>query len=299
MKLGYACINTELTERGVSSNRGMIKRTFQAKGVNYASEIALANVRALKEIIQWNADNDIHVYRMSSLLFPWMSEYEIQDLPDIDLIKTTLLACGKLARQHAQRLSFHPGPYNVLCSPKDNVVDKTIKELNRHSEIMDLMGLPRSPYAKINIHLGGAYGDHAGSMQRFCDNFQRLDEGTKARLTVENDDKPSMYSTKMLYEGVHKVIGIPIVFDSHHFSLGPQDQTYEEAFYLARKTWEGTGVKQICHHSNSRRKYDDPKAKPVAHSDLIHERFENFGEDIDLVLEAKKKELAIKHYPKS
>ena len=32
MKLGYACINTVLGEHKITTNRGMIKRTFKAKG---------------------------------------------------------------------------------------------------------------------------------------------------------------------------------------------------------------------------------------------------------------------------
>ena len=53
-------------------------------------------------------------------------------------------------------------------------------------------------------------------MKRFCENFNRLPDSVKTRLTVENDDKASMYSVVDLYEGVYKVIGIPIVFDYHH-----------------------------------------------------------------------------------
>ena len=94
INLGYACINTVLQKQKISCNRGMIKRTFKAKGVPYASEIALSNVRALKKIIEWNNNNGISVYRMTSCLFPWMSEYDIFDLPDIDLIADTMASAG-------------------------------------------------------------------------------------------------------------------------------------------------------------------------------------------------------------
>ena len=83
INLGYACINMALQKQKVCSNRGMIKRTFQAKGIKYASELALINVKALKKIIEWNNANGIKVYRMTSCLFPWMSEYDIFSLPDI------------------------------------------------------------------------------------------------------------------------------------------------------------------------------------------------------------------------
>lgn len=296
INLGYACINMELQKQKVCSNRGMIKRTFQAKGIAYASELALINVKALKKIIEWNNANGIKVYRMTSCLFPWFSEYDIFDLPDIDAITDVLSEAGQIAMTAGQRLSFHPGPFNCLASPSKNVVDKTIAELDAHSVQMDLMGLPASPQAKINIHVGGAYGEHDKALARFCDGFKRLSANTQSRLTVENDDRASLYSTKMLYDGVFSKVGIPIVFDSHHHELGPQDLDYRDAFYLARSTWEKAGIKQICHHSNSKKKYEDDSVRESAHSDWYYTPFENFGEHVDVVLECKKKEQALLKY---
>jgi UV DNA damage endonuclease len=298
INLGYACINMALQKQKICSNRGMIKRTFQSKGIAYASELALINVKALKKIIEWNNANDISVYRMTSCLFPWMSEYNIFDLPDIDAIADTMAAAGKIAMDAGQRLSFHPGPFNCLASPNKATVDKTIAELDAHALQMDLMGLPASHRAKINIHVGGAYGEHDKAMQRFCDNFAKLGDTTRARLTVENDDKPSMFSTKMLYNGVSKHIGIPIVFDSHHHELGPQDASYHDAFYLARDTWNAVNVKQQCHHSNSKKNYEDSSVRASAHSDWYYTPFENYGQPVDVVLECKMKEQALLKYKK-
>ena len=84
IQLGYACINMTLQEtKKIQCNRGMIKRTFMAKGIEYASELALSNVRGLREVIKWNNENGIKVYRMTSCLFPWFSEYDIFDLPGV------------------------------------------------------------------------------------------------------------------------------------------------------------------------------------------------------------------------
>ena len=295
INLGYACINMALQKQKVCSNRGMIKRTFQAKGIKYASELALINVKALKKIIEWNNANGIKVYRMTSCLFPWMSEYDIFSLPDIDAIADTMSEAGEIAMSGGQRLSFHPGPFNCLASANDGVVQKTLAELDAHSTQMDLMGLPESPQAKINIHIGGAYGEHDKALDRFCRNFARLAQNTQARLTVENDDRPSLYSTKMLHDGVFSKIGIPIVFDSHHHELGPQDIDYHDAFYLARSTWPD-GIKQQCHHSNSKRHYEDDSVRASAHSDWYYTPFENYGEPVDVVLECKKKEQALFKY---
>ena len=296
INLGYACINETLKKQKISCNRGMIKRTFQAKGIAYASELALANVTDLKKIIEWNNANGISVYRMTSCLFPWFSDYDIFDMPDIDAIVDVMSEAGKIAMDAGQRLSFHPGPFNCLGSHNEKVVLKTIAELDAHAAQMDLMGLPVSPQAKINIHIGGAYGEHDKALARFCDNFKRLAPSTQARLTVENDDRQSMFSTKMLYDGVSKHIGIPIVFDSHHHDLGPQDLDYHDAFHLARQTWIDRGVKQQCHHSNSRKDYEDPSVKATAHSDWYYTPFEAYDKDVDVVLECKKKELALIKY---
>jgi UV DNA damage endonuclease len=296
INLGYACINETLKKQKISCNRGMIKRTFQAKGIAYASELALANVTDLKKIIEWNNANGISVYRMTSCLFPWFSDYDIFDMPDIDAIVDVMSEAGKIAMDAGQRLSFHPGPFNCLGSHNEKVVLKTIAELDAHAAQMDLMGLPVSPQAKINIHIGGAYGEHDKALARFCDNFKRLAPSTQARLTVENDDRQSMFSTKMLYDGVSKHIGIPIVFDSHHHDLGPQDLDYHDAFHLARQTWIDRGVKQQCHHSNSRKDYEDPSVKATAHSDWYYTPFEAYDKDVDVVLECKKKELALFKY---
>lgn len=87
LNLGYACINMTLQENEkVQCNRSMIKRTFLKKGISYASELALSNVRAMKRVIEWNNENNISVYRMTSCLFPWVSEYEIEALPDYEFV---------------------------------------------------------------------------------------------------------------------------------------------------------------------------------------------------------------------
>ena len=177
INLGYCCINMTLQkEHKVTIGRGMIKKTFAERGINYASELALANVKDMVEIIKWNHKNGISLYRMSSDMFPWCSEYELKDLPDYDKICNILKGAGTLANQYGQRLTFHPGPFSVLASANPDVVTKTIRDLNTHGEIMDLIGLPRTPYAAINIHVNTTAPDKESAMQRFCQNFQLLNE---------------------------------------------------------------------------------------------------------------------------
>ena len=317
-QLGYACINTELRAQGIYTNRGMIRRTFDAKGLDYVSELCIENTKDLIKIIQWNHNNGIKVFRMSSVIYPWMSEYEFADLPGYSELCKLLKQAGDLAQSFGQRLSFHPGQFCVLASPTQKVVDSAINELNKSAQIMDLMGLPKSRMAKINIHVGGAYGDKKSALDRFCTNYLRTSPSVQARLTVENDDKASMYSVSDLYWGVYKVVGIPIVFDYHHHQFCTGDLTEEEALRVAAKTWGN--VKQCTHYSESRRKEqtliiedimsknkitestlsDFPtiaqlhkevsKIKVQAHSDYIVEEIKDYDLDIDVVIESKAKE---------
>ncbi len=210
----------------------MIKRTFAAKGLPYASELSVQNTADLIKHVQWNHDNGIKVFRVTSCMFPWHSEYNLTDLPDYDVIKANLAEAGRLALQYGQRLSTHPGQFNVLTSQTEQVVLNAVDELDKHGIVFDLMGLPRSPAAKINIHIGGAYGDRQSAMDRWCRNYELLSDSAKSRLTVENDDKPALYSTKMLYDNIVKRTGTPIVFDSHHFYCGPQDSDYSDAILM-------------------------------------------------------------------
>ena len=101
---GYCCINMDLREQkpSITTNRSMIKRTFTAKGPDYASELIVQNVKDLRTIIKWNEANGLKLYRMSSDIMPWMSEYNISDLKDFKTIKTILKDCGDLAKEYGK-----------------------------------------------------------------------------------------------------------------------------------------------------------------------------------------------------
>jgi len=294
VRLGYACINMGLQEsRGIQTSRGMIKRTFQQKGASYASSLALQNCKDLIEIVKWNNENGIKVFRITSCLFPWASEYQIDDLPDIEQISAALQEVGKVAKEGGQRLSQHPGPFNILASETERVVNNCIIDLKIHQKTMDLMQQPEDRWAKINIHVGAAKGDREKALETWCRNFDRLPDGVKNRLTVENDDKENLYSIKMLYEGVFKRTGVAIVADQHHHECGPQDIPWSEALPLAASTW--SDVRPTCHLSNSRR-IEVEGVNKNAHSDWYYTPFNDCGLDVDVVLEAKMKERALFRY---
>jgi UV DNA damage endonuclease len=291
MKLGYACINMSMGKK-VTTNRTMVKRTFEARGMDYVSELALLNAKDIIRILEWNRLNGITFFRLSSALIPWGDQLDLTQLKDYKEIKRELKKAGDFAKFWGIRITSHPGPFNVLVSPNESVVLKTIADLELHGKVFDMMGLEKSPYNKINIHCNGVYGDKISAMMRFCENFKRLSPSVRKRLTIENDDKASMYSVKDLMF-IHNIIGIPIVFDYHHHKFCTGDLSEEMALKLAVSTWPKS-ITPVVHYSESKSLHENnTKIKDQAHSDYINRIPNTYGYDVDIMVEAKAKELAI------
>lgn len=297
--MGYPCINMKLqAEEGIYTNRHMIKKTFQAQKstLEGVSKLALQNCKDLVKIIQWNERNGIKFFRMSSNIFPWMSEYELTDLPDWSLISSNLKLAGSLAIKYGQRIEFHPGPFNVLGSLSQYVADKTIKDINQHAQIFDEMGFAPTHWNQINIHVNTTQPNKQESAKRFCKNFQRLSDSAKARLVVENDDKPSQYSVIDLWELIYKEIGTPITFDSHHHKFCSGGVDHETAAKLAASTW---GDIPPGFHFASTINHEDTTKMARAHANWIYEEISDYGTNAWIMCECKAKEQAILNYIKN
>jgi UV DNA damage endonuclease len=301
----------------------MIDRKFKLGGLQLASDIALANARDLLTILQWNESQGIRLFRVGSELFPRWNHYELAALPDIAEITQHLRAAGDYAKAHGHRITTHPGPFHILGSPDAVVVDNSIVSLERHSELFDLMGFAPSFDNPINIHIGATYGDKPGTVDRWLRNYDRLSNACKSRLVIENDDKASMYSVRELYNTLYAAAGIPVTFDYWHHTFNTGDLSEEEAFFMARETWEFHGVTQCTHYSESRRREQQlliermfdhhgisledlpkwptfhkaykefTKIKEQAHADYITTTPNTYGvANLDIEVEAKAKELS-------
>lgn len=324
-RLGYACINNGLNKRSksdggrVTTGRTARKASwFPDKNYGMLGEKALANAQDLLTILKWNLDNGVTLFRIGGEMIPWHDHFvPSEKLPQYDEIRAALFDCGEFAREHDMRITTHPGPFHVLGSPTPAVVDKSVLGLERHSEIFDMMGYEPSFENKINIHIGGAYGDHVATAARWIDGWEKLSDRCKKRLVIENDDKASMWSVKMLYEYIHSLIGIPITFDYFHHKFHPDGLSEEDALKLAATTWP-KDVRQCTHYSESRRseeqtqfdkflkqnkiknlddwpillgqQKDISKIKETAHADYVTGKIDTYGLDIDIVLEVKAKE---------
>ena len=291
MNLGYACINMSMGKK-VTTNRTMVKRTFESKGLDYVSELALLNAKDIIKILEWNRMNGIKLFRLSSGIIPWGDHLDLTKLKDYKEIKFELKRAGDFAKYWGMRINSHPGPFVVLTSPNENVVKNAIADLELHGKIFDMMGLSKTTYNNINIHCNGVYGDKQSAMDRFIQNFNKLSPSVRKRLTVENDDKATMYSVKDLMY-IHQNTGIPIVFDYHHHQFCTGGLTEEKALELAVSTWP-KGITPEVHYSESKALHEENNTlKPQAHSDYINELPNTYGIEVDVMVEAKAKELAI------
>lgn len=296
---GYACINMQLADRGIRVSRKMTQGYFLRNEkqlmLSELSKRTLENIKDLNAILKWNYDNGVDFYRMSSSMISLTHLVKLEELPDFEEIVKLLKAAGKYATEKDIRLSFHPGAFNVLASPKESVVIKTIEELNIHAEIMDLMGLSKTHFNPINIHVGGAYGDKRSAMETFARNWERLSDSTKLRLNVENDDRPNLFSIKdLLY--LNSLIGIPICFDYLHHKFCDGNMTEEEALKAAANTW-GTIV-PVTHICSSVHNEDDKARYARSHAKYLYGKFETYGIDVDFMAEAKMKEVALLKWKK-
>lgn len=297
-RYGYAATNRTLREEEeIRTNRGMRQATFEERGLSYAGELALSNCRGLLRVLRWNVANNAQFFRITSALLPWFSQYAIDELPNAEAAREALREAGALAREHGMRLTFHPNHFVKLASPKPDVVERSITDLENHGALCDAMELERSPYNSINVHIGAHYGDKAATARRFREHFGELSASVRSRLTVENDDKESLWSVPELIEEIHEPVGIPVVYDELHHQFTDRGLTRKEALTRATATWDDSGVRPVVHYSEARRLHQaDPTVRPQNHSDYVAGPIRTWDTGADVMIEAKAKERALLEY---
>lgn len=290
--LGYACMNHTLRDRDppVRCNRDMQQATFDDRGLPYASELALQNMRDLRTTLEWNDANDIGFYRCTSTLVPWNSQFDLRDLPDYEAIRTAARRCGEFIEANGMRLTFHPNYWCRLGSDSADTRANSIAAVDYHADWLDLMGLDRSPYYGINVHIGATYGDKAATAERFRESIAALSPGARARLTVENDDKESLWSVPELVDALAGV-DVSVLFDYHHHSFTDRGLTYREGFERAASTWGD--VRPATHYSEPGCLHG-ADAKPQAHADHVAAVPGWLRDRSDVMIEAGGKEEAVR-----
>jgi len=288
--LGYACKNMTLGNK-VLTDRTLREARFTIERVD---DLALKNSQDLITIMQWNAENGIKFFRIGSGLFPFMDHpkqyYKFEDLKNWPLIAANIAVAGKIAADNGIRLSCHPGPYTCLASPDNLTVIKSVKTIEMHAMLGKMLCLPTDDFV-INFHVGGVYGDKRETAKRFINNLNTLlTDWERKHITIENDDKASMWSISDLVEyGIGNTVRL--VLDVHHHRFCNRESLHDAAD-MAFETWPTDQVPKIHYSESAEGK------KPQAHSDYIFNPIPNdlHLRDYDVMIEAKAKELALQAY---
>ena len=202
---------------------------------------------------------------------------------------------NSIINKNSMRVIFFIGKDYFLGSQLNEVREKTIKLLNKLSEVMEVIGM-NGP--SIVIRIGSAYGNRKKTMKEFCTVVNRLEQSTIKRLTVMNDEKPSLFSITDLLSGVYYETGIPLCFRilPHQFNDG--GLSIREAMFLAASTWK-VNTKPFFFHSEASDVDDNGKALSPDGSEVLTMRIPTFGLDLDVIIDSPNKELCYLVYLKS
>jgi UV DNA damage endonuclease len=279
LRIGYPCINRSI---GCTSSR-----TFRL--VSYTErrlvETVEENICCLDRVLHWNAEHGIGFFRITSDLVPFAS-HPVCDFDWEERFGDRFRTIGRLARRHQMRISMHPDQFVLLNALDETIVESSVRELDYHARVLDLMELPAS--AKLQIHLGGVYGDKQASVRRFAERYRQLPATIKRRLVVENDDRS--YTVADCLE-VSRLTGVPVLFDVFHHKVNSSGETAREALRTCASTWRRLDGPPMVDYSSQ-----EPGQRRGRHAEHIDRRdFRRFltqarGINCDVMLEIKDKE---------
>lgn len=279
MKIGYPCINRSI---GCTANH-----TFRL--ASYSEERLIETVRwnlsCLEKILRFNMDNNLMFFRISSDLIPFAS-HPVCGFEWTEYFKKDLRRIGSFIKKNKMRISMHPDQFVLINSTRDDVVEKSVWELEYHRKVLDTMDLRQD--AKIQIHVGGIYGDKKSAIDRFVNNYKLLSPGIKKRLVIENDDR--LFSLEDCISIYHKT-GAPVILDSFHHEILNNGKSLRSAVSKAKRTWRKKDGCPMMDYSEQ-----EKGKRPGRHAKTINiKKFKKFletisGINVDVMLEIKDKE---------
>lgn len=281
-ELGLVCITTSDRVRFRTLTRKRLLQLSSGEQERVLRQLYAENLRRLGLAIQFCEQEKIRLYRLISGLFPFSDEPMGAAILTEFAEKMRLL--GSYAIEVGIRLVLHPDQFVVLSSDRAEVIETSIKILTAHAQMFDLLGLPRSPWALMNIH--GGKRDRAERLIRI---IRDLPDAIRLRLTLENDEYS--YGAQDILD-VCRAADIPMVFDAHHHVIHEHLDSYEHPsvaamLRAARTTWQ-IPAWQLVHISNGDAAFSDQR-----HSDHISRMPSCYWEAPWIEIEAKKKEEAI------
>jgi UV DNA damage endonuclease len=279
LRVGYPCINRSI---GCTSSRTFRLASYSERRL---VETVEQNLDCLDEVIRWNVEHGIGFFRVTSDLVPFAS-HPVCTYDWARQFRDRFRALGRLVRRHRMRISMHPDQFVLLNALDERIVESSLRELGYHARALDLMELPAS--AKLQIHIGGVYGDKRAGITRFVERYRRLPRPIRCRLVVENDDRS--YTVADCLE-VNRLTGAPVLFDVFHHRINSSGETVREALAGCAATWRKRDGLPMVDYSSQ-----EPGQRRGRHAEHIDRRdFRRFlaqarSIDCDVMLEIKDKE---------
>jgi UV DNA damage endonuclease len=281
-ELGLVCITNSKDIRYRTVTRKRLLEQSDAGQRKLLEDIYRDNIQTLDGALAWCQREGVRLYRLPSSIFPFFDEDVGRDV--MKNLAPLLARTGERATRLGLRLVMHPDQFVVLSSDSEDVVANSVKILQMHADIMDLLGQPRSPWALLEIH--GGKGNRSDNLVA---RIAELPDAIRLRLGLENDEYA--YSAAEIHE-VCVRSGVPMVFDAHHHIVHEKLPSYDdpsvaEMLARARATWPDP-AQQLVHISNGRSGFNDRQ-----HSDLIGTMPAAYVDAPWIEIEAKLKEEAI------
>ena len=280
--LGLVCITTTDAVRYKTVTRKRLLSFDETAQREMLRALYQENVNRVGNAVDFCADADINLYRLTSQLFPFSDEQIGAEI--LEDFADQLSVIGKKAIANNLRIVMHPDQFVVLSSDSEDVIENSVKILRMHTRTLDLLEQPRSEWATMNIH-----GGKADRADKLVESVEKLPFEIRSRIAFENDEYS--YSSAQILE-VCRRAEVPMVFDAHHHVCREKLDDYDhpsvaEMFWAARETWANP-ENQLVHISNGRDSFQDR-----AHHDLVFSMPEVFRFASWIEVEAKHKEIAI------
>lgn len=293
IRLGYVAIALNLQKVTSSSTltySRYLKIDNEDNRINKLKEVTYSNIVDLEKILNYNIENNIHFYRITSNLIPLATHPEVM-WDYLKYFKDDFEHIGNIIKSNNMRIDTHPNHFNVINTDRDIVFENTVKTLSFQADFFDYINYDKG---KMVIHMGGVRGGKDKAIKRFMDNFKLLPQKVRSKLILENDDK---IFTALDVLSVCKQLNIPMVLDIHHHNCNNNGEKIDEMLIEIFNTWENEKLPPKVHFSTPREFKNDKK-----HSDYIDaKQFLEFiksakkyaNRDFDIMIEAKKKDLAL------
>lgn len=297
LRFGYVAMSMELAD--CSPSRTVTYKTYSGlrerdplAAMGKIIKTARENLFNTLRLLRHNRANGVKIYRFSSKIIPLATHPELEGWDYVEDVRDLLVQIGELVRENGMRVSFHPDHFTLINSPREEVFSASMKDYAHHCRLLDAMGLGSD--ARLVTHVGGGYGDKGKSLELFERNWGKVPPLVKARIVLENDDRIFTAEDTL---GLTERIGLPVVFDIHHFLCNHyRDSSLEEIVPRFMATWDNSGLNPKVHISSPRSSND-----LRSHHDFVNpedllfflKAASPYRRDIDIMVEAKKKDLAM------